>query len=415
MPMRTLMAFVQLVTIALLATTQAAAQSLTLRGSLSVGNCTAADAVDTVAYAATSGLLHCISLSDPVHPAQLGQATTGAGTVNGIEVEGGYAFGAGQADGLVIVRVSNPAAPTYITRFMVGSAVRDVAAADTLVAVATPVNVVLLGVRTPASPHTLATYGRAASWIEFAPDGRRLHVGSTTGAYFLNVNVTTSGGDTTFTLALGEEYGNDALTPVALCGDFVDVVRTSTLIALHASTYSAAGQLQMGGAIRALDGSAGFSFVALSTGVIEYLDQRGDVPQMVTIAAVPGTPNALVLSSPGGQRLLVAGHSAGLTVYEYDALSTPQERPPALPSQLGLVAFPNPFNAVVVLRMEAAQPVTCQLRIYDLLGREVWRESLQVFGSTTRTVNFSLQPAGLYLAQLQAGERTATAKLLYLP
>lgn len=415
MPMRKLMAFVQLVTIALLAITQAAAQSLTLRGTLSVGNCTAVDAVDTVAYVWTSGLLRCINLSDPAHPAQLGQASAGAGTVSGIKVEGGYAFGAGQADGLVIVRVSNPAAPTYITRFMVGSAVRDVAAADTLVAVATPVNVVLLGVRTPASPHSLATYGRAASWIEFAPDGRRLHVGSTAGAYFLNVNVTTSGGDTTFTLTLGEEYGNDALTPVALCGNFVDVVRTSTLIALHANDYSVAGQRQMDGAIRALTASAGFCFAALSTGGIVYLDQRGDTPQPVTTAGVPGTPNALTLSSPGGQRLLIAAHSGGLSVYEYGALSTPEERPPVAPSQLALTAFPNPFNAAVVLRIESVQPGDCQLRIYDLLGREVLRESLRVSGSTTRTVDFSLQPAGLYLAQLQAGQRTATAKLLYLP
>jgi hypothetical protein len=408
------MAFIRLLTVALLAITQAAAQSLTLRGSLSVGNCTAVDAGDTVAYVATSGLLRCISFSDPDHPVQLGQATTGAGTVSGVEVEGNYAFAAGHADGLVIVRVSNPAAPTLVARLPVGNAV-DVAAADTLVAVATPTNVILIGVRTPASPHTLATYGRAASWIEFAPGGRRLHVGSTAGAFSLNVNVTTSGGDTTFTLSFGEGYGNDALTPVALCGDLVDVVRTSTLIALHANTYSVAGQRQSPATIRALAAAAGFCFAALGNGSIEYLDQRGNTPLWVTTAAVSGTPNALTVSSAGSQRLLVAALSGGLSVYEYGALSTPEERPPALPSRLGLVAFPNPFNSAVVLRIESVHLADCQLRIYDLLGREVWRESLQVFGSTTRTVDFSLQPAGLYLARLQAGERTATAKLLYLP
>jgi hypothetical protein len=30
-------------------------------------------------------------------------------------------------------------------------------------------------------------------------------------------------------------------------------------------------------------------------------------------------------------------------------------------------------------------------------------------------VDFSLQPAGLYLAELRNGERTAVVKLLYLP
>jgi hypothetical protein len=409
------MAFGRILTSTLLVVAQASAQSLTLRGTLGVGACTAVDAVDTVAYTTTSGLLRCIKLSDPAHPAQLGQASTGAGTVSAVEVEGSYAFGAGQGDGLVIVRISNPAAPSYITRFMVGSAVRDVAASDTLVAVATAANVVLIGVRTPATPHILATYGRAASWIEFASGGRRLHVGSNAGAYSLNVNVTTSGGDTTFALALGEEYGNDALTPVALCGDFVDVVRTPTLVALHASTYSAVGQRQSPAAIRALTASAGFSFLALSNGSVEYVDQRGNTPLWVTTAAVPGTPNALTLSNAGGQRLLVAAHSGGLTVYEYDALSTPEERPPVAPSQLALTAFPNPFNAAVVLRIEPVQPADCRLRIYDLLGREVWRERLRASGSTTLTVDFSLQPAGLYLAELRTGERTAVVKLLYLP
>lgn len=413
--MRTLMAFGLLLTIALLGVTPAAAQSLTLRGTLSLPPCTAVDAVDTVAYTATSGLLRCINLSDPVHPEQLGQVATGAGTVSAVEVEGDFAFGAGQADGLVIVRVSNPAAPSLVTRYQMANAVRDVAAADTLVAVATPVNVVLIGVRVPSAPHILATYGRAASWIEFASGGRRLHVGSTAGAYFLDVNVTIGGGDTTFALALGEEYGNDALTPLALCGNFVDVVRTSTLVALHAATYSVAGQRQTGGAIRALAASAGFSFAALATGSIEYLDQRGNTPQLVTAAGVPGSPNALALNSTGSRRLLVAAHAGGLTVYEYDALSAPDEPPPALPSRLEIAAFPNPFNAAVVLRIESAQPGACQLRVYDLLGREVLRESLRVFGSTTRTLDFSLQPAGLYLAELRNGEHTAVVKLLYLP
>jgi hypothetical protein len=409
------MAFVQLAALALLTTTQAAAQSLTLRGSLSIGAGTAVDARDTVAYVATSGLVRCISISDPVHPAQLGQASTGAGTVNGLEVEGNYAYAAGQADGLVIVQVSNPAAPLYITRFMVGGAVRDIAASDTLVAAATPTNVVLIGVRTPASPHILDSYGRAASWIEFAPGGRRLHVGSTAGAYFLDVNVATSGGDTTFSLTLGEEYGNDALTPLALCGNFVDVIRSATLVALHDNTYAVAGQRQSPAAIRALTAAAGFSFLALANGSIEYVDQRGNTPLWVTTAPVTATPNALALASPGGQRLLVVGHNGGLSVYEYGALAAPEERPRVLPSKLGLVAFPNPFNSAVALRIESVQPGDCLLRIYDLLGREVWRENLRVSGSTTLTVDFSLQPAGLYLARLQAGERTVTAKLLYLP
>jgi hypothetical protein len=413
--MRKVIALGWLLTATLLVTGHAAAQSLTLRGTLTLSPCTALDAVNAVAYTTTSGVFRCISLSDPAHPSQLGQVATGAASVTGLEVEGNYAFGAGQADGLVIVQISNPASPSLVTRFSLGNAARDVAAADTLVAVATPLNVVLVGVRAPGSPHILATYGRAASWIEFESSGRRLHVGSTAGVFSLDVNVHVSGHDTTFTLALGEEYGSDVLTPVALCGSFVDVVHASTLIALHADNYSVAGQRQAAGAIRALTAGTDFSFAALGTGSVEYLDQRANTPQLVTTAAVPGSPDALALGSSGSHRLLVAAHTGGVTVYEYDALPVEPQNSPAVPSQLALAAFPNPFNSVVVLRIESAQPGACELRICDLLGREVEREIVPVYGSATRTLDFRSRPAGLYLAELRKGESAVVTKLLYVP
>ena len=394
----------------------AAAQTISLRGTLNLGQCTAVDAVNDVAYIALSGSFRTISLANPSQPSVLGQTATGAATTSAIEVGGNYAYGAGQADGLVIVNVSRPGSLVLVTRFSVGYSVRDIAVFDTLVAVATPANVILIGVRNPAQPHTLTTYGRTASWVEFSPNGRLVHVGSTGGAYSLDVTVNISGGDTTFALSLNDEYGSDVLTPVALCGNYLDVVRSSTLVALNASNYTVAGQRTSSGAIRALTADAGFCFTALATGTIEYLDQRTNTPSLITTAAIHGTPNALALGQSGTQRLLIAAYSSGVAVYEYDALSAAEPPPAPLPEGFKLSAFPNPFNGIVSLTIVSHRPGNADLRIFDLLGREVHHETITLAGGSTEyKMRFTSRPAGIYWAQLRQSEFSTTAKLLYIP
>jgi len=391
------------------------AQDLTLRGSLSLSPCTAVAASGDKAYVAYSGTFRVVNLADPNRLVLLGQAATGAGTISAMQAVGSLVFGAGQADGLVIMNVANSSAPALVTRYTASSTVRDIAVRDTLVALATPTHVILLGVRNPAHPNILASLGRASSWVEFESTGLRLHLGSSAGAFSVDIQVNTAGRDTTFTLAFRNEYGTGTYSPVALSGAYLDAVSAGTLVVLYAENYRFAGQRQWMIPVRALCAANGISFVALPS-TIEYLDQRAAQPQFVASAACISPPNALALAQTTTHNLVVAAHNSGISVYEYDALSaTPEQISPAIPSELAVTAFPNPFNSVVSLELSAVRPGLYTLSVCDVLGRECRRETLTISGKTTRKMDFSDLTAGVYIAHLSGHIGTATAKLLYLP
>lgn len=413
--MRTRKYTILLLGMVLLLTGKASGQTLTLQGTLSLTQCTAVEGANEIAYVATSGVLRIVNLDSPTQPVQSGQVATGAGTIAALEAWGNYVYGAGLGDGLIIVQASNPASPQLIIRYQPGSSVRDIAVYDTLVAYANPANVTLLGVRNPANPHVLATYGRASSWVEFSANGQVLHVGSTAGAFSLQVNRNISGGDTTFSLALDEEYSTDALTPVSVAGDRVDFVRSSTLVVLNAGTYGLFAQRQSSAAIRAIAAGNGFCFTALTGGELEYLDQRTSPIQLVATAVAPASPNAIALAQSGTQPLLVVAHNSGVSVYSYSALSADPRFPPPLPTSLQWNAFPNPFNAAVTLRLEAEHPGQAEIRISDILGRTEFSEVVSVDRSLTRIYDFSGRSAGLYIADVRLNGTTAIRKLLYLP
>jgi hypothetical protein len=85
---------------------------------------------------------------------------------------------------------------------------------------------------------------------------------------------------------------------------------------------------------------------------------------------------------------------------------------PAAPRALLIGNHPNPFTASTVISFDLAAPATdAQLKIHDLLGREVADLSSRVQRSAgVQRVRFEATdlPAGIYLCRLTAGGRTFT-------
>jgi hypothetical protein len=88
---------------------------------------------------------------------------------------------------------------------------------------------------------------------------------------------------------------------------------------------------------------------------------------------------------------------------------------PAVPHDMTLAAFPNPFNSVVTLRYTLASATPTALTILDLSGREVRRFNVRVTpGAHDVTWDARAAASGLYFARLEAGTAMMTAKVLLL-
>ncbi len=78
--------------------------------------------------------------------------------------------------------------------------------------------------------------------------------------------------------------------------------------------------------------------------------------------------------------------------------------------------YPNPFNPTTFIRYQLAAPGHVEIRIFDLLGREVAILVNEQKPAGTYGVTFEGRTlaSGVYLCRMTAGQYTATTKLLLL-
>ncbi len=397
----------------LLASTTVFAQSVNYRGNLDMTPRTAVDAVGSLAYTAGANNFAIVDVSNPAAPFLRGQVAPNTPSITELQVAGNYAYCAGQNDGLIIINVANPNAPTVVTSLDLAGAARGVTVHDTLVGVATASNVTLVGVSNPAAPHILTTYPHVASWIEFEAATHRLHVGSTSGAFALQINI--NGNNATLTLS--GQFGSASLTPLAYYAPYVNAVSAANVTVINASNYTLAGQYTSSGTIRAIISGYHFSFIGLATGSVQYLNQTNPNPVFLDAASVPGPSpiNAVALAQSGSTQLVVVGHGTGLAVMDYQPVTAAPDVPPALPNDLSLSAYPNPFNSAVTLSVTVPQSGNYHVTLFDDLGREIWNRALFVPSSTVQRLDFSGRAAGAYYARLSGASGSTSLRLIYLP
>jgi hypothetical protein len=86
------------------------------------------------------------------------------------------------------------------------------------------------------------------------------------------------------------------------------------------------------------------------------------------------------------------------------------------PTAFTLTASPNPFNATTTIRYDVKSTGLVTLRVFDLLGRDV----ATLIHETTPAGSYSVAwnagdlPSGIYFCRMEAGEFTATRKMLLL-
>lgn len=92
-----------------------------------------------------------------------------------------------------------------------------------------------------------------------------------------------------------------------------------------------------------------------------------------------------------------------------------------IPDYFELSVYPNPFNPVTTIQYSLPERSEVDLKIYDILGREVWYKSEGEKSSGTYRVRWngsnssgSEVSSGIYILRLSAGKNSKTHKLLLL-
>jgi len=78
--------------------------------------------------------------------------------------------------------------------------------------------------------------------------------------------------------------------------------------------------------------------------------------------------------------------------------------------------YPNPFNPVTTIRFDLPVDNIVKLKVYDILGKEVFTltNEFKTAGSYTTTFDASNLPSGIYYYKIQAGEFVAVRKMIVI-
>ncbi|MBL0062834.1 MAG: T9SS type A sorting domain-containing protein [bacterium] len=97
-------------------------------------------------------------------------------------------------------------------------------------------------------------------------------------------------------------------------------------------------------------------------------------------------------------------------------LGTPVQQAPAIPSEISLSSYPNPFNSTVTIKYDLPTASRVSLSIFDIRGRlvETLLDDFTPSGSHTQSWSPTELASGVYFARLNADQVSATSKLLYL-
>lgn len=108
------------------------------------------DVVGDLVYLLSDAGIEIVDVQDPTNP--LGRGVEGLSNPQAVEVVGTHAFIADLADGLVVLDVTNPDAPSTVTTLGLGMSAFDLVFQDDFVYVASNDSLIVIDVSTPAAP-----------------------------------------------------------------------------------------------------------------------------------------------------------------------------------------------------------------------------------------------------------------------
>lgn len=111
------------------------------------------------------------------------------------------------------------------------------------------------------------------------------------------------------------------------------------------------------------------------------------------------------------------GTDKGLAVFNENGISLGVEQNNSVEKKFSLMQnYPNPFNPQTTISFDVNEQTKVQLKIFDVLGRQVslLTNSVYLAGTHKLVFNASGLPSGVYFYQIQAGDYSEVRKMLLL-
>ncbi len=125
----------------------------------------------------------------------------------------------------------------------------------------------------------------------------------------------------------------------------------------------------------------------------------------------------ITVQDTSGSGMPHIGSTFKLDDLAFGPVSSVQESDPVIPAAFELLQnYPNPFNPSTRIRFNVASSEFVDLKVFDLLGREVATLASEKMepGTYERSFDATGLPTGVYFYRLQAGEFVQTRKLAVL-
>jgi hypothetical protein len=156
------------------------------------------------------------------------------------------------------------------------------------------------------------------------------------------------------------------------------------------------------------------SFIGVgNSGLVAYSSNGGDTWEIMT----SGTTNTLYVVEATAKSVWAGGNAGTILKRSDEPVGLTSDVQGKIPNQFSLRQnYPNPFNPATTIKYEIAKESNITMKVYDVIGNEVATLVNETKPAGTYQVIFDASSLsnGVYLYKIQAGNFTATKKLILM-
>ncbi|OGU45142.1 MAG: hypothetical protein A3G43_12830 [Ignavibacteria bacterium RIFCSPLOWO2_12_FULL_56_21] len=359
--------------------------------------------------------LRIIDVSNPANAQSLSTTPVG-GDARGVVAAGNYAYVAAGTSGLHVIDATNPSSPSKILTITMPRA-RGVAISGNYIYVAaSDSGLAVFSIANPASPSLIGYYHPGGHYGEnVAVKGNVVGLTDYNKILFFDVTTPTApaaqGMTSTFTTG-NEGFAIAGTYAYVPDGDSLKIFNIANLLSptLLSKVYTGAGSYSYAAAV-----AGNYCYVASEATGVRAIDVSNPSAPFEA-GYFDGVPQSRGVAAQGAY-VYVAEKIDGLTVYANDLATSVEQVGSIVPDRFSLSQnYPNPFNPSTTIRYELASQGHVQLRIFDVLGRDVATlvDEVQQAGVYRTSWNAAGIAGGVYYYRLTSDRLTLSNKMILL-